>query len=115
MEHVIIKKSILTLDGKNYPVFLYDWAELRLSVDEFAEFSQLINDVSNSLAALQQQNTYILTPLLEEINGIQIEVAMRVSRPIGYKLPMHDDFMYWVERMRNDPCVTTFHFEEPAD
>jgi hypothetical protein len=114
METVLLKKSILTLDGKNYPVNLSEWGFFRLTGAELAEYSAVMNSFVEYTRLVIEQNIYTITSIFEEINGIPFEVGVRITRPVGHKFPIDDDVMYWVGRMRDDPCVTTFNWMEPV-
>lgn len=114
METILLKKSILTLDGKNYLVDLNQWGYYRLTGDELTEYSAVMAEFDRYTELIVQQNIYTITSIFEEINGTKIEVGVYITRPVDHKFPMHDSIMYWVNRMRDDPAVTTFNWIEPV-
>lgn len=116
IERILLKKSILTLDGKNYLVELSDWAKLRLPADDYTKFLSTMDKFISLLDPLLHNNTYISTPVFEEINGIKIQVGVLLTRPLNFRVEeIHDEYMSWVNRMGEDPCITQFNQEEPAN
>lgn len=116
IERILLKKSILTLDGKNYAVDVREWGKLRLSADDYTNFQSTITKCDNLMVPFLESNTYTRTIIYEEINGIQINVGVLITRPVNFRLEeVHDEFMLWVDRMGQDPCITQFNQEEPAN
>lgn len=111
-EKVLIKKSILTIDGKNFPVDLVEWGRLRLSGDDLDNFENHIKKLNAFLDDQRQQNVISVSAQYEDINKSSINTGVIMTRPKNFRSPMHDEFYSWVDRMQNDPCITVFNWEE---
>jgi hypothetical protein len=110
MIKIKLLRSILSLDGWNFPVNLFQWAQVRLSVEEFAEF-KLVHD-----QVLAMAKEYTIEPIFENIDGYIVEVGEYHHQPQElFDTPIKKQYAEYATKMKNDPAIVVWNWEEVVE
>jgi hypothetical protein len=103
-----ILKSILTKDGKKYPVYLHEWGYATLTGDDLAQFENDLEEIRNHFQTKIDSEEFVSDPIFESIETsqgtINIEVGLKIYSATNYAdRPAKDT--EWHQRMADDPNV----------
>lgn len=118
--------SILQVDGLNVPVHIDQWAEQRLSQEDYLDFRSEMQEVYNEYMRLQNLDVIEIVPVIETFQlddgtSMQVEVGKESSFPeniVDYLLDKdnfdtekhhHTNMIKWYQRMKNDPSIVKFN------
>jgi hypothetical protein len=102
-------KSILTINGKKYPVYLHDWARLTLPEDELLQFEndlfKILDPFQEKMAIGEFDAQRIMESFETPQGTIEIEVGLNIQCVDDFQSYRPPEDILWHQRMASDPNV----------